>query len=323
MNRPLSRWLAVLLFSSAGLLFALVLIKRESPQPKALVPEPVQAIDGEQASEELDHRQVVLTAPDAGSAPDASASPESEVNGTNESRATGLAWWRGKPTQEFLCNYWNVSEAELVASLIEDGFPEPAFQRLLPRPVPNSLVEWSEAITKIKTELVAAIQADAGNADRAFTHAWRVDLSSLVDKLVSYLEENHQVGPLKSYELSSGLLNDCGVAMDAHTAFLDSLERWGLFLLDSGDVDRFPVLTVPQGRRKQRVPTEFPQVYKGLNLMGGGWVVQFILFKGGSAEVDQCHLALKERWLDVIIGSVLRQTGVQVTAQVLADLGLR
>lgn len=234
----------------------------------------------------------------------------------------GLATWRGRRRSEFLTHYWNVSEEELLNSLVESGLPLRVVERQLDQSVSADLVEWEQALPLIKAQMLDAIEEDFGNVEKAFAHAWSDGIDSFSARVALLLEQRYGVVAFGNQRVRELIFEWCNPVLGAHSQFLELQIAHGSFLLETDDVDRFPIMTVPQGRGRQRASAEMPPFYRYLSLSGGGWIAQFAICRGADPVLDQGHRLLRDSWAELILAAIQGQVGVPFGPEDLAQCGL-
>lgn len=232
-----------------------------------------------------------------------------------------FAVWHGRRRGEFLGSYWGLSQQEVLESLVAEGFPKSTVEDITGSFIADNLVEWADAVPLIKEAIRGAVEGSMGNADAAFTEAWGRSLENVLIKIAD--QSANRLGPGVARDDVRGWLHANGghilqVYADLLEAMLDHSDR----LLESGDVDRFPVATMPQGRGKHRVPAPGVHRYKFFHANGGGWVAHVAIYAGASDEVDRQYRRLRESWLDVLPKALMESSGISVSSYDLQQLGL-
>lgn len=249
-----------------------------------------------------------------------SSAPE-EPSSTVEAPPNSFAPWHGRPTGEFLASYWGLTQAEVLESIME-FFPEDLAQGIFERPVGDHLVEWEQALPLLKQSLRETVESKIGQIDAACWDAWKIGINEVLSKINTYSTRTLNGPAVSRVAARTALSKYEEQLLEAHTAYLESVIQHGDRLLESGDVDRFPAYTMPQGRGKQSRPAPDAPFHRMFNLVGGGWVAQFGVFVGGSNTVDAQHRRLREMWLDVLPKVLTESSGIVLYPDDFAKLGL-
>ena len=223
---------------------------------------------------------------------------------------------------EFLAGYWGLTRQEVFESLLAERLPESSANGFVNVSIGENLVQWVDAVPFLKQGVRDSVEGTMGQLGSAFVDAWQSSLSS---KLI-------QIGDHSAKTLRGPIVSESGVyswlqahgshVLQAHADFLEAVLQHCDQLLDSGDVDRFPLITMPQGRGRQRIPEPGAPRYKFFSVNGGGWVAQISVYVGASHELDLARRRLRESWLDVLPTALMESSGISISSYDLQQLGL-
>jgi hypothetical protein len=232
-----------------------------------------------------------------------------------------FAVWHGRPRGEFLSSYWGISQQEVLESLVADGFPENLAKDLSGSVVGDHFGEWTDAVPLIKEAIRRAVEGSMGNVETSFSDAWGRSLTNVLTQIGD--QSTKGLGPDVSLSgVRSWLQANGNHLLLVHAELLEAVLDHVGWLLETGDVDRFPLATMPQGRGNQRVPTNGARRYKLFQANGGGWVAHVAVYDGASHEVDMQYRRLRESWLDVLPRALMESSGISVSSYDLQQLGL-
>lgn len=230
-----------------------------------------------------------------------------------------FAVWHGRPRGEFLGSYWGISQQEVLESLVADGFPERIAKELTGAVIADNFVEWDDAVPLIKEAIRG--QGSTISLEATFNDAWGLSLANVLTRISN--QSARAMGPDVSRNgVRSWLQANGGHVLQVHADLREAVLAHSDRLLETGDVDRFPVATMPQGRGKHRVPAPGARRYKFFQASGGGWVAHVAIYAGACDEVDRQHRRLRNSWLELLPRALMESSSISISSYDLQQLGL-
>jgi len=245
----------------------------------------------------------------------------SDLDSAEDPKRNTFAVWHGRPRGEFLSSYWGLSQQEVLESLVAEGFPKRSVEEIADSAIADNFVEWADAVPLIKAAIRGDVEGSMGNAEAAFTEAWGRSLENVLTKIGDHFAKD--LGPDVSRNgVRSWLQTNAGHVLQVHADLLEAVLNHSDRLLESGNVDRFPVATMPQGRGKHWAPTNGARRYKFFQASGGGWVAHVAIYAGASHEVDQQYRRLQDSWLELLPRALMESSSISISSYDLQQLGL-